>query len=72
MFEKVAKVLHENRGIALEKIKPTSTFSDLELDSLDVVDLLMVFEDEFKVSIDINENIKTVGEVADLIASLKK
>ena len=72
MFEKVAQVLHQNRGVDLDKIKPASTFTELGLDSLDVMDLVMVFEDEFKVSIELDENIRTVGEVADLIQSIKK
>ncbi|MCL1944608.1 MAG: acyl carrier protein [Firmicutes bacterium] len=72
MFDKVAKLLSDNRGIEIDKITPTSTFADLGLDSLDVVDLLMVFEDEFKVTIELNDNIKTVGDVANLIQSLKK
>ncbi|MDR3021905.1 MAG: acyl carrier protein [Clostridiales bacterium] len=72
MFEKVAQILHKNRGIDMSKITPDSTFGDLGLDSLDVVDLVMVFEDEFNVTIELNENIKTVGQVADLIDNLKK
>jgi len=72
MFETVAQILHNNRGISLDKITPTATFGDLGLDSLDVVDLVMVFEDEFGVTIELNENIKTVGDVAELIQSLKK
>jgi acyl carrier protein len=72
MFEKVAQSLHKNRGVELAKITPTATFADLGLDSLDVVDLVMVFEDEFGVTIELDENIKTVGDVAKLIESLKK
>lgn len=72
MFDKVKEVLHKNRGIALDTIQPTSTFADLGLDSLDVVDLVMVFEDEFGVQIELSEEIKTVGDVSELIAKLKK
>ncbi|MDR1138293.1 MAG: acyl carrier protein [Clostridiales bacterium] len=72
MFDKVAQLLNQSREIPLDKITPTSTFADLGLDSLDVVDLLMLFEDEFKVSIELNDNIKTVGDLANLIQSLKK
>jgi acyl carrier protein len=38
-----------------------------ELDSLDTVDLIMQFEDEFQVSLELNDNIKTVADIVKLI-----
>jgi acyl carrier protein len=68
-FEKVAKLLAENRGIAKEEIKEETKFSDLQLDSLDMMDLVLIMEEEFSVSIELNEDITTVGKIADYIDS---
>ena len=51
------------------EIKEDSTFDELELDSLDTVDLLMSFEDEFNVQLEMSEEIKTV---ADIVAVIEK
>jgi acyl carrier protein len=72
MYEQIAQILHKERGIPLDKITPEASFSDLGLDSLDVVDLLMVFEDKFGVTMEINAGVKTVGELSNYIATLKK
>ena len=71
VIAKIIKILAENKDIDTSKIKPESTFAELGLDSLDTVDLIMLFEDEFGVSIEMNENIKTVGDIAKLIEEKK-
>ena len=58
-------------GYNLDKLKDdTSLEEDLGADSLDTVELVMEFEDEFDISIfdEEFENVKTVGEI---IAFLK-
>ena len=71
-FEKAAAILSENKGIALNTIKPDSTFADLGLDSLDTMDLLMIFEEKFGVTLEFNAEIKTVGDLVKFIDSAKK
>lgn len=46
---------------------------DLGADSLDVVEMIMAFEDEFGISVDDEEGagIKTVGDIINLIESKK-
>ena len=69
-FEKVAKIISEYKEIAVEEIIMDSTFAkDLGLDSLDTVELIMSLEDEFGVSLEIDENLKSVG---DLVAMIDK
>jgi acyl carrier protein len=63
-FEKVAQALAEYKGIDVSSVKPESTFLDLQLDSLDVADLVMTLEDSFGVTIELDEAVKTVGELA--------
>jgi acyl carrier protein len=67
VFEKVAKILAEYKEIDVSEIRPESTLEELELDSLDTVDLIMQFEDEFQVSLELNDNIKTVADIVKLI-----
>lgn len=69
-FEKVAAMIAESREVDLADIKKDTTFEDLGLDSLDTVEMVMAFEEEFGVSIEVNENLKTVGDVATLIDEL--
>lgn len=67
VFEKVAKILAEYKEIDVSEIRPESTLEELGLDSLDTVDLIMQFEDEFQVSLEMNDNIKTVADIVKLI-----
>lgn len=69
MLEKVTKVLKEYKGNDDLVITEQTTFSELELDSLDTVELIMNLEEEFGVTIEMNEAIKSVG---DLISILEK
>lgn len=47
--EKVIAIVCEQLGVAKEEIKSESKFvDDLKADSLDVVELVMEFEDEFE------------------------
>ena len=70
--EKVVAIVSEQLGVSKddEKITRASSFvEDLKADSLDVVELVMEFEDEFGISIpdDDYEKIQTVGDAVDYI-----
>jgi acyl carrier protein len=68
-FEKIAKMIAEYKDTDISEIKVESTFDDLELDSLDKVEIVIMLEDEFQINLDISEEIRTVG---DLIAFVEK
>ena len=65
IFEKVAALLADYKGIDVNTITLDSSFADLELDSLDVADLVMQIEDELGVSIELDQSVTTMK---DLIA----
>ena len=73
--DKVVKIVSEQMGqdntseITLE----TSFVHDLNADSLDTVELVMKFEDEFELSIpdEDAEKIQTVGQAVDYISKSK-
>ena len=67
VFEKVPSILSDYNGTDVSEISPDTTFAELSLDSLDVAELVMSFEDEFGVTIEMNENLKTVGDITKYI-----
>jgi len=67
---KVIEIVAEQMGADREKIsRETSFVEDLNADSLDTVELVMEFEDEFETSIpdEQAEKIQTVGQAIDFI-----
>jgi len=71
-LEKVKKLLAEQLNISVDSITEESrVIEDLGADSLDVVEMLMVLEDEFNVTVSDEEsvNLKTVGDIVALIDS---
>ena len=68
IFEKVAALLADYKGIDVSTITMDSSFADLELDSLDVADLVMQIEDELGVSIELDQSVTTMK---DLIAKIE-
>ncbi len=70
-FEKVASILADYKGIDASEIKEDNSFADLKLDSLDVAELVMNMEDEFGVTLELDENVKTVADLVKLIDEAK-
>lgn len=67
---KVVKIISEKLGKKTDDITLESHFvNDLNLDSLDTVEIIMAFEKEFAISIpdDEAEKIRTVGDVVSFI-----
>ena len=70
-FEKIAAAVADSKGLDLSAIKPESTFQDLGVDSLDVAELVMSLEDEFGITIELDESIQTVADMVKLIDEAK-
>ncbi|MEJ5224849.1 MAG: acyl carrier protein [Anaerolineales bacterium] len=73
-FDEVKGIIVELLGADEEKITMDARFrEDLEADSLDLVELIMAFEDKFgaEISDEDAQNIKTVGEAVRYIDSHK-
>ena len=69
MLEKIQKIIRKYKSDDSLHINESTTFSDLELDSLDIVELIMSIEDEFNTGIKADESIKTVGDLIKTIQS---
>lgn len=70
IFEKVRKIICDQFDLEEDDVTPETLLEDdLEADSLDLVDLVMSFEDEFQIEVpdeDV-ENIKNVGGIVKYI-----
>ena len=67
---KVIEIVSEQMGVDKSEItRETHFINDLNADSLDTVELVMEFEDEFELSIpdEEAEKIQTVGQAIDFI-----
>ena len=68
--DRVKKIVIEHLGVDAEKVQDNASFiDDLGADSLDTVELVMAFEEEFGVEIpdDAAETILTVGDAVKFI-----
>ena len=72
--DRVKKIVVEHLGVEADKVTMDASFiDDLGADSLDIVELVMAFEEEFGVEIpdDAAEKITTVGDAVKYIEEHK-
>jgi acyl carrier protein len=72
--DNVEKVIYDGLvelGTERDELSREATLEDLDIDSLDLVELAQIVEDEFGVELkgDDVKDVKTVGEVIDLVVS---
>ena len=68
--DRVKKIVVEHLGVEASSVTPEASFiDDLGADSLDIVELVMAFEEEFDIEIpdDSAEHILTVGDAVNYI-----
>ena len=73
--DKIKQIVVEHLGVDEAKVTPEASFiDDLGADSLDTVELVMAFEEEFDVEIpeDAAEKIATVKDAIDYIEKQKQ
>jgi acyl carrier protein len=73
--ERVVEIVSEQMGVAKDQItRETEFIKDLGADSLDTVELVMEFEEEFDIQIpdEEAEKIQTVGQAVDYIQEHSK
>ena len=75
MEKKIISLIGEKLGKKPEEITLNSRLiEDLGADSLDIVELIMAFEDEFNISLPDEDvaKMKTIGNIVDYIKKIKK
>ncbi len=70
MFEKIVRILADQKNINPDSVTSESKFEDLGFDSLDMIEFAMALESEFGITLD-SSQLSTVGELADLIIFLE-
>jgi acyl carrier protein len=73
--EKVKNIIVEQLGVSEDQVKPEAKFiEDLGADSLDTVELVMAFEEEFDITVpdEDAEKLTSVGEVNAYIEEQSK
>lgn len=73
MLSKVKKIISNQLNIPEDRIAPETNLEDLGVDSLDTLEMLMAFEDEYGISIS-NEDaqqLKTVQDILNCIEAKK-
>lgn len=62
VFEIVAELIAERNDCDVSEIKPESKFSELGIDSLDTVEIMMSLEERLGREIELDRKVETVGE----------
>ena len=61
-LSKITEMLAEICDTPAEEITEDTAFADLGIDSLDITEVVMKVEDEYGITIDMDQDIKTVGD----------
>lgn len=67
ILEKVKQILADHCDIDPSKITEETTFESLGIDSLDTVEMVMEMEEDLGVELELNEKVKTVGDMVKFI-----
>lgn len=68
-LQELETIIGEYKDLEPGSLSADTTFEELELDSLDLVDMAMACEDKFGIAVEVNENLKTVGDLITLVES---
>lgn len=69
IFEKIKALLADHTDVDVETITLETPFSDLGIDSLDTVEMVMELEEDLGVELELEEKVATVGELVKFIES---
>ncbi len=72
VFERIRNILVELLGVEADAVTPDSTFiGDLGCDSLDLVELVIVIEDEFNIEI-CDDEAELIVTVSDAVTAVER
>ncbi|MCL2046830.1 MAG: acyl carrier protein [Oscillospiraceae bacterium] len=69
VFEKMAAIIAEHIGGDVADITMDTTFEELEVDSLDTVEMVMKLEEDLEIELELEESFETVGELVAFVES---
>ena len=65
VFERIKEIIADRLEIDPDQITLESSFEDLDVDSLYLVEIMMAIEEEYDISFDDTEDFKTVADIVD-------
>ena len=69
VFDRIRDIMVEQLSIEESELGKDTSFEELGVDSLDIVELTMALEEEFEIEITVDEDMKTVGDLVNYIES---
>ncbi|MET3556973.1 acyl carrier protein [Streptococcus rupicaprae] len=72
VFEKIQEIIVEELGKEAEEVKLETSFEDLDADSLDIFQVISEIEDEFDITIEAEDSLKTVGDLVAYVEAQTK
>ena len=69
VLQKITQVIADHTGGDASAITEDTTFQDLGVDSLDIVEMVMKLEEDLGVQLELDEKYETVGALAKFIES---
>ena len=72
VYQKIVDIIVDAKGIDPDTIHYSSTFQELNVDSLDIAEMSMTLEDEFGITIELEEGVNTVEDLVNLIMKRMK
>ena len=72
IYQKIVDIIVDAKGIDPDTIHYSSTFQELNVDSLDIAEMTMTLEDEFGITIELEEGVNTVEDLVNLIVTRMK
>ena len=72
IYQKIVDTIVDAKGIDPDTIHYSSTFKDLNVDSLDIAEMTMTLEDEFGITIELEEGVNTIEDLVNLIMKRMK
>ena len=72
VFEKVQEIIVEELGKEPEEVQLTTTFDELDADSLDVFQVISEIEDAFDIQIETEDGLNTVGDLVTYVEEKTK
>ena len=71
-LDTIIEMIAKEFDIEIEKIKPESTFEELDMDSLDMFQLIFLAESEFQIEVkDLPKEAKTIQDIVNAIEKSK-
>ncbi len=67
VYDKIVAIIAEKLEIDPAEIKPESSFNDMQVDSLYMVEIMLSIEDEFGVVIEDASDLETVSDLVEYV-----